>query len=45
VFAPGHGITGMRERLEAADGWLTVQAPPGRGLILQAWVPAMKEPS
>lgn len=45
VLVPGHGLNGMRERLEAADGWLTVQTAPGRGLALHAWVPALKEPS
>ena len=28
---PGHGLKGMRERLEAAGGWLKVHAAPGRG--------------
>lgn len=45
VLVPGHGLNGMRERLEAADGWLTVHTGPGGGLALHAWVPGVKEPS
>jgi|SRR6267142_720768 len=40
---PGHGLKGMRERLEAVGGWLKVQAAPGRGFTIEAWVPVLRE--
>ena len=35
----GHGLTGMRERLAAVGGTLTVEATPPRGLRLIARIP------
>ena len=40
---PGHGLRGMRERLEDVGGWLKVQAAPGQGFTIEAWVPTPKE--
>jgi signal transduction histidine kinase len=42
---PGHGLKGMRERLEAAGGWLKLQSEPGRGFAIDASVPIPKEPA
>ncbi len=36
---PGNGLTGMRERLEAAGGSLRVQRTETGGVWLQAWLP------
>ena len=36
----GHGLSGMRERLEAIDGALQVERNPAGGVQLQAWLPA-----
>jgi signal transduction histidine kinase len=35
----GHGLSGMRERLEELGGWLRVQAAPASALSLSAWLP------
>jgi len=35
----GMGLLGMRERVEAHGGALTIAAHPGEGLSLQAWMP------
>ena len=40
---PGHGLRGMRHRLEEVGGKLRVQAAPGRGFTIEAWVPMAKE--
>jgi signal transduction histidine kinase len=39
----GHGLKGMRQRLEDVGGRLTVEAAQGRGFTIEAWVPAPKE--
>jgi len=36
----GHGLTGMRERLESLGGRLSVTSAPGQGFSLQAELPA-----
>jgi signal transduction histidine kinase len=35
----GHGLKGMRERLEALGGRLSVRSSPGEGFRLDVWVP------
>lgn len=36
----GHlGVSGMRERADSAGGWCTVTSAPGRGTVVEAWVP------
>jgi signal transduction histidine kinase len=40
---PGHGLTGMRQRLQEVGGQLNVHAAPGRGFTVEAWVPMPKE--
>jgi signal transduction histidine kinase len=35
----GHGLRGMRERLEELGGWMRWQSEEGRGFRLQAWLP------
>ena len=37
---PGHGLTGMRERLERLGGKLQVASAPDRGFRVTAWMPA-----
>jgi signal transduction histidine kinase len=39
----GHGLKGMRQRLEEVGGRLTVEAAMGRGFTIEAWVPAPRE--
>ncbi|WP_162455808.1 sensor histidine kinase [Pseudoxanthomonas kalamensis] len=39
ALEPGNGLSGMRERIEALGGTLTVESVPGRGTRLQAIVP------
>ena len=43
VVKPGRGLRGMRERLEEVGGSLKLQAVPGHGFIVEAWVPTLKE--
>jgi signal transduction histidine kinase len=37
--ATGHGLTGLRDRVEVLDGTLVVESPPGRGTRLHAKIP------
>ena len=39
TVAPGHGLQGMRERLEELGGNLEVQSAQQRGFEIRAWVP------
>ncbi|MGW5260666.1 sensor histidine kinase [Microbispora sp. NPDC004025] len=36
---PGVGLTSMRERVEELDGKLTIDAAPGGGTVVTAWIP------
>jgi signal transduction histidine kinase len=38
-IAPGHGLTGMRERLAEVGGGLELESAPGAGFVARAWVP------
>lgn len=40
VRAGAHGLTGMRYRVEAEGGRLALDAAPGRGTRIEAWLPA-----
>jgi signal transduction histidine kinase len=35
----GHGLTGMRERLEQVGGTLKIETQPAKGFRLEAWMP------
>jgi signal transduction histidine kinase len=37
---PGHGLTGLRERIEGMGGKMEVVAQPGAGLTLRALLPS-----
>jgi signal transduction histidine kinase len=39
VRAGAHGLTGMRYRVEAEGGRLRIDAAPGRGACIEAWLP------
>lgn len=39
AVAGGHGLAGMRQRLEGAGGRLAVETGPGRGFSIQATIP------
>jgi signal transduction histidine kinase len=39
TISPGHGLLGMRERLEQIGGRLHLQSEPGRGFTVHAWLP------
>ncbi|MFJ9787702.1 PAS domain S-box protein [Amycolatopsis sp. NPDC101161] len=42
--AAGHfGMVEMRERAEAAHGWLSVTSTPGRGTVVEFWLPALPD--
>jgi signal transduction histidine kinase len=37
---PGHlGLAAMRERAESLGGWWRVESEPGRGTLLEVWIP------
>lgn len=36
---PGHGLIGMRERLESVGGRLEIHSEPARGFEINAWIP------
>ncbi len=36
---PGHGLIGMRERLEQVGGRLEIETQPAKGFRLTAWMP------
>ena len=36
---PGHGLLGMRERLEAVGGRLDLTSEVARGFSISAWIP------
>ncbi|MCR6481949.1 PAS domain S-box protein [Amycolatopsis sp. OK19-0408] len=40
----GHfGLVEMRERAEAAHGWLSVTSTPGRGTVVEFWLPMLPD--
>lgn len=43
VAAPGHGLIGMRERVELFDGSLAMGGRPGGGFVLRARIPLHPE--
>jgi signal transduction histidine kinase len=45
VGASGAGLLGMRERVEAHGGALTLDFNPAGGLSLHAWVPVASQNS
>jgi PAS domain S-box-containing protein len=37
---PGHlGLSSMRERAELAGGWLRIDSSPGKGTVVEFWIP------
>ncbi len=45
AIAPGNGLAGMRERIEALGGTLRIDSAPGRGLHIEAEIPLEHEPA
>lgn len=42
--AAGHfGMVEMYERAEAAHGWLSVTSTPGRGTVVEFWLPMLPD--
>ncbi len=39
----GHGLKGMRARLDEVGGQLQMHTSPGHGFTIEAWVPVLKE--
>src|SRR5690606_29047101 len=39
AFAPGNGLGGMRERVEALGGRLVIDSVRGRGTVVEVWLP------
>lgn len=44
TIAPGNGLVGMRERVESLGGRLAVESDPGRGTVVEAWLPLDGDP-
>ena len=44
VVASGHGLKGMRERIEALGGRVEVASRPAEGFRVDAWMPPAEEP-
>ena len=42
---PGHGLDGMRHRVESAGGQLTVESAPGKGTCIRATLPRLARPA
>jgi signal transduction histidine kinase len=40
-----HGLMGMRYRVEAEGGTMSVTSAPGQGTRIEAWLPALPEPA
>jgi signal transduction histidine kinase len=40
---PGHGLRGMRERIEKLGGHLEIESAPGEGFAVTAWIPRQEE--
>jgi signal transduction histidine kinase len=40
-----HGLLGMRYRVEAEGGTMSVTSAPGQGTRIEAWLPALPEPA
>jgi len=40
---PGHGLRGMRERIEKLGGRLDIESAPGEGFAVTAWIPRQEE--
>jgi signal transduction histidine kinase len=44
--SPGHlGLSTIAERLELAGGWLRVESEPGRGSVVECWMPLEEAPA
>ena len=43
AIAPGNGLGGMRERVEALGGRLSVDSARGRGTVVEAWLPLAED--
>ena len=43
AIAPGNGLGGMRERVEALGGRLSVDSVRGRGTVVEAWLPLVED--
>ena len=41
----GHGLTGMRERLEQVGGTLQIETLPAKGFCLEVWIPVSGGPA
>ncbi|MBI4260279.1 MAG: sensor histidine kinase [Actinobacteria bacterium] len=45
LMAPGHlGLVSMRERAEAAGGWIRIDSRPGSGTTVEVWLPGTPVP-
>jgi signal transduction histidine kinase len=45
VAPTSHGLTGMRYRVASAGGEMRIVSAPGRGTMIEAWLPAVPVPS
>ncbi|HJP99926.1 MAG TPA: sensor histidine kinase [Rhodanobacteraceae bacterium] len=44
VHTPGNGLAGMRERIVAQGGELTIESPRGHGTSIEVWLPLPDAP-
>ena len=42
-FVPGSGLVGLKDRVEALGGRLSVESPPGSGTTLRVEIPLAAE--
>ena len=44
-FGHGSGLVGLKDRVEAAGGRITLHSPPGKGTTLTAHIPLAGSPT
>jgi GAF domain-containing protein len=42
-FGRGTGLVGLKDRVEALGGWISLHSPPGNGTLLEAHIPVRQD--